>query len=62
MEVTLLHFISEAKGDEYIILAEPQYAEEAKTDAASDGYKLENECPLEDASITLPINSVLGKV
>lgn len=61
MEATLFHFVNENTDDEYVVILEEADEKEYKEDAEAGGYKLFNECPLEDADITLPIRTILRR-
>jgi hypothetical protein len=61
MEVTLFAFFNENLGDEYIVLLEPADEEEYMEDAEADGYSLEAKCPLENASIILPLRTIFKR-
>lgn len=54
MEASLLHYINEDTNEEYLVIR----AEGDKEDYCEDGYKLQNECELLDADITLPIGTI----
>ena len=62
MEATLFHFVNEDTDSEYVVILEPEDEKEYKEEAQVDGYKLFNECPLENADISLPIRTILKKV
>lgn len=57
MEATLLHYYNEDTDAEYIVIK----LDDDTEDWREDGYKLLNECPLENADITLPTSTILTK-
>jgi len=61
MEATLFHFVNDETDEEYVVILEEADEEEYKEDAKADGYKLYNECPLEDADTTLPLRTILQR-
>ena len=57
MRATLLHYFNESTDDEYLVIK----SENDDGDYAEEGYKLENECPLLNVQVTLPLGSIFTR-